>query len=142
MKRIRLIVALLISVILIFTVSNVVFADNLIEENLTEEEDYNSNDIWSDPSLVENNTTGDNSIFTELEDENMTFNTIGNENEVENEEEEEYNNLYTTTNSTTSNSENLADTGIGDSNATTLIIIISAVVAIYSAMKYNDYKNV
>ena len=65
---------------------------------------------------------------------------VGYEHEAE--EDDEYNNLYTTSNSTTSNSENLADTGIGDSSAVALIIVISAVVAIYSARKFNEYKNV
>ena len=57
-------------------------------------------------------------------------------------EDEEYNNLYTTSNSTTADTENLADTGIGDSSVVALIVIVSAVVAIYSARKANEYKNV
>lgn len=127
MKNLKLLSTILLSLMLIFTISSVAFADNEMDS------------IWTDVNVIEDNTTND------LEDENESlFENIEVENETENEveNEEEYNNLYTTSNSTTSNSENLADTGIGDSSAMALILIVSAVVAIYSARKFNEYKNV
>lgn len=130
MKNLKLISTILLSVMLIFTISTAVFAD---DEN---------NDIWSEPTVEENNTT-ENTNNTETEN-NETNENAFNDVEVENTDDNDYNNLYNTTNntSTTSNSENLADTGIGDSSAIALIIIVSAVVAIYSAKKFNEYKNV
>ena len=141
MKNLKLISTILLSLMLVFTISTAVFADNELENE----------DIWSDDDswgTIEDNTTENNvtneleneSLFENIELENETENQV--ENVVEEEEEEEYNNLYTTTNSTTSNSENLADTGIGDSSAMAVILIVSAVVAIYSARKANEYKNV
>ena len=130
MEKLKLISTILLSVMLIFTISTAVFADN------------ETDDIWSDVNIVEDDNTVENTVdntTNETENEAL-FENIEVENEVE--EEEEYNNLYTTSNSTTSDSENLADTGIGDSSAIALIIIVSAVVAIYSARKANEYKNV
>ena len=127
MKNLKLISTILLSAMLIFTISTAVFANNVTE-----------NDLWADVNVVEDNNTVEN-VTNDLENESL-FENIEVENEVE---EEEYNNLYTTKNSTTSNSENLADTGIGDSNGImALIIVVSAVIAIYSAKKFNDYKNV
>ena len=129
MKNLKLISTILLSVMLVFTVSTAVFADN------------ETDDIWSDVNVVEDNTVENTTENTTNETENESlFENIEVENEVE--EDEEYNNLYTTSNSTTSNSENLADTGIGDSSVMALIVILSAVVAIYSARKFNEYKNV
>ena len=130
MKNLKLISTILLSVMLIFTISTAVFADN------------ETDDIWSDVNVVEDNTVENTVENTnnDLENESI-FENIEEENEVE--EEEEYNNLYTTRNSTTTDSENLADTGIGDSNGIiALIVIMSAVIAIYSAKKFNDYKNI
>lgn len=130
MKNLKLISTILLSVMLIFTVSTAVFADN------------ETDDIWSDVNIVEDNNTVENTVentTNEIENEAL-FENIEVENEVE--EDEEYNNLYTTSNSTTSNSENLADTGIEDSSVMALIVIVSAVVAIYSARKFNEYKNI
>lgn len=129
MKNLKLISTILLSIMLIVTISTVVFADN------------ETDDIWTDANVVENNTVENTTENTTDETENESlFENVETENEVE--EENEYNNLYTTNNSTTTNSENLADTGIGDSSTIALIIIISAVVAIYSAKKFNDYKNI
>ena len=131
MKNLKLISTILLSVMLIFTISTAVFADN------------ETDDIWSDVNIVEDNTV-ENTVentTNDLEDQNeILFENLEEENEVE--EENEYNNLYTTSNSTTTDSENLADTGIGDSSFMALIVIISAVVAIYSGRKFNEYKNV
>ena len=130
MKNLKLISTILSSVMLIFAISTAVFADN------------ETDDIWSDVNVVEDNTVENTVENTnnDLENESI-FENIEEENEFE--EEEEYNNLYTTRNSTTTDSENLADTGIGDSNAIiALIVIMSAVIAIYSAKKFNDYKNI
>lgn len=130
MKNLKLISTILLSVMLIFAISTAVFADN------------ETDDIWSDVNVVEDNTVENTVENTnnDLENESI-FENIEEENEVE--EEEEYNNLYTTRNSTTTDSENLADTGIGDSNGIiALIVIMSAVIAIYSAKKFNDYKNI
>lgn len=128
MKYLKLISTILLSIMLIFTISTAVFADN---EEL--------NDIWSDVNVIEDNNTVNNTT-NDLEN---GFANVEVENEVNNTVENEYNNLYTTRNSTTSNSENLADTGIGDSNGVmALIVIVSVVVAIYSAKKMSDYKNV
>lgn len=130
MKNLKLISTILLSVMLIFTISTAVFADN------------ETDDIWSDVNVVEENNTVDNTTentTNETENESL-FENVEVENEVE--EEEEYNNLYTTSNSTTADSENLADTGIADSGVIALIVIVSAIVAIYSARKFNEYKNV
>ena len=130
MKNLKLISTILLSVMLIFSISTAVLADNATENE----------DIWGDASwenaTIEENTTENNT--NDLENESL-FENVETNNEVE---EEEYNNLYTTSNSTTSNSENLADTGIADSSAIALIIILSAVVAVYSGKKFNEYKNV
>lgn len=127
MKKLKLISTILLSVILLFTISTAVFADGENE------------DIWSEPTVEENNTT-ENTNNTET-DENL-FNNVEVDNNTD--DNEEYNNLYNTTNntSTISNSENLADTGIEDSGVIALVIMISVVVAIYSAKKFNEYKNV
>lgn len=129
MKNLKLISTILLSVMLIFTISTAVFADN------------ETDDIWSDVNVVEDNTVENTTENTTNETENESlFENVEVENEVE--EDEEYNNLYTTSNSTTADTENLADTGIGDSSVVALIVIVSAVVAIYSARKANEYKNV
>lgn len=133
MKNLKLISTILLSVMLVFTISTAVFADNETED-----------DIWADVNIVEDNNVVEENIANEVENE-ILFENIEVENEVENEfeEENEYNNLYTTSNSTVSNAENLSDAGIGDSNSIiALIVILSAIVAIYSAKKINDYKNV
>lgn len=130
MKNLKLISTILLSVMLIFTISTAVFADN------------EADDIWSDVNVVEDDNTVENTTG-DLEEENESlFENVEVENEVEEEEDEEYNNLYSTSNSTTADSENLADTGIGDSSVVALIVIVSAVVAIYSARKANEYKNI
>ena len=129
MKNLKLISTILLSVMLIFTISTAVFADN------------ETDDIWSDVNVVEDNTVENTTENATNETENESlFENVEVENEVE--EDEEYNNLYTTSNSTTADTENLADTGIGDSSVVALIVIVSAVVAIYSARKANVYKNV
>jgi len=143
MKELRLVSTFLLSIILIFSISTAVFADNEIANE-------EINDIWSDVSdvNVENSVTNDletdlensESLFEDVEVENEEDNDVWNEGTEENEEEdEEYNNLY---NSTASNSENLAQTGLEDSTGImALIITISAVVAIYSAKRINEYNN-
>ena len=131
MKNLKLISTILLSVMLMFTISTAVFADN------------ETDDIWSDVNVTEENNTVENTTENTVnEAENQIVENVEVENNVIDEEENEYNNLYTTTNSTTANSENLADTGIENTGVFALIIIVSAVVAIYSAKKFNDYKNV
>lgn len=134
MKNLKLISTILLSLMLIFSISSAVFADN--------EED----NLWGTPNIVENNTTSelDSNNSTGLSSENSL---LTNEMNIEDESNNEYNNLYTTTNSTTlnsttTNSNSLANTGIGDSNGIiALIIIVSIIIAIYSAKKFNEYKN-
>lgn len=141
MKNFKIISIVLLSVMLMFTISISVFAA-----------DEMGDDIWSDVNVVEGententeNTEGaENTVEnTNNETENETiFENIDVENEVEEESENEYSNLYNNTNSTTADSENLADTGIADSGMMALIVMVSALVAIYSAKKFNEYKNV
>ena len=137
MKNLKLISTILLSMMLIFTISTAVFA------NETENED-----IWSDVNVESENigTEDENLSLFENEEEN-DFVEIPpveeNEEEPEEPEENEYENLYETRNDTTTDSDNLAHTGIGDSDGImALIIVLSAIVAIYSAKKFNDYKNV
>ena len=137
MKKLKLITTILLSVMLIFTIATAVFADNEFEE-----------DIWSDVETENKGQEGNNPENTE-NTENP--NNAGNEQiapeeniEVENtgDENEEYENLYTSEGSTTTNSENLADTGIADSSIFALIVVLSIIGAIYSAKKFNEYRNI
>ena len=135
MKNLKLISTILLSVIISFVITSSVFAadaDNGTTNSdiFNVESETSNNDIWGTPEGV-NSENVDNtpiSVNTTPIEENES----GNESFVYNEE-----------NDTTSNSENLAYTGIGDSNGIiALIVIISALVAIYSAKKFNDYKNI
>ena len=139
MKNLKLISVIVLSLMLIFSITTAVFA---ADENV---EDDN---FWSEPEVVDNNVTNeDNTAVNETSNEldNSTDNeteNLFNDLEVENTENDTYNNLIET-NSTTTNSNSLAETGIGDSNGIiALIVIISVIVAIYSAKKMNEYKNV
>ena len=137
MKNLKLISMILVSLLLIVALSTAVFADN--EE---------ANDIWSEPTNTETNTTnntdntdtGFNDIT--LNTNNTEVNTYDNSLNVENNEEEEDNNTYSNTNYTTKNTENLAETGLGNSASIIAVIsVLAIVVAIYSAKKINDYNN-
>ena len=133
MKNLKIISTILLSIMLIF-VSTTIFAADANVEN---------DDFWSTPSVEDNNTVDQNTTGTnDLED---PYNNVYEENntvdynDVEDNTEYSYND--TENNSTTSDN-SLAYTGIGDSNGMiALIVIVSAVVAIYSAKKYSDYKN-
>ena len=142
MKNLKLISIMLLSIMFIFTISTAVFADNQLEN----EDIWSDGNTWGNEVPVEGNSSVENTNVNSSANESL-FENVEVENEVENvveedDEENEYNNLYTTKNYTTSNSENLADTGIGDSSVMALIVIVSSVVAIYSARKFNEYKNI
>lgn len=150
MKKFTLFLTILLSVILLFTMATVTYAA-----------DEDNDDFWSEPSLDNGvgetldggNTDENNSSLNEtlgLNDENNTDNDIDtgidDNSEDENSEDDDMNfnnfDIEDNSNSTTSNADNLAETGLEDSNGfIALIIMVSIIVAIYSVKKMNDYNN-
>ena len=144
MKNLKIISTILLSFVLMFSITTSVFAAD-VDNNAAGDDIFSvgngtgeDENIWGTPNVVNNESTIDNNAI----DVNSTI-----ENDIEDDNDD--NDVYPYTyndeenNSTTSNSNSLAYTGIGDSNGMiALIIIISAIVAIYSAKKFNDYKNV
>ncbi|MCI9062999.1 MAG: hypothetical protein HFJ17_00085 [Clostridia bacterium] len=133
MKKLKLISTILLSLMLMFTISTAVFADNEVDDN-----------FWSDnvPVVGEGTT---NSTENDTLNETTTNNTVSNDFEDANEMESEIENIEDnyTENSSTTNSNSLAYTGIGDSNGMiALMLIVSAIIAIYSAKKFSDYRNI
>lgn len=133
MKNLKLISTILLSLMLVFAISTAVFADNEVDDN-----------FWSDnvPVVGDGTNATDDTSNTNTNDVGNTSNDLEDENELESEVDDlEDDNLES--NSTTTNSGNLAYTGIGDSNGIiALIVIVSSIIAIYSAKKFNDYKNI
>ena len=145
MKKFTLFLTILLSGILLFTMATVTYAA-----------DEDNDDFWSEPPLdngvnetLEGNTEENNESLNEtleVNEENNTDNDIDNgisdSNEDENSENDWEFNDEDNSNSTTSNADNLAETGLEDSNGfIALIIMVSIIVAIYSVKKMNDYKN-
>ena len=142
MKNLKIISTILLSLILVFTITTSVFADDATNNAdgsgadlfAVEENNTDGNDVWGSPEVVNNETTNDVTNEATVGTGSLTNDEDTNDSFIYNEEEN---------NETTSNSNSLAYTGIGDSNGMiALIVVISAVVAVYSAKKFNDYKNV
>ena len=155
MKNLKLISTILLTLVLVVTISTSVFAATTEDDNFwTDANSTTENSTFND---ISSNSTVDNSLYgnsvsnsTYNSTYNGTYNSITTSNSISNSSTNEnssytFNNTTTSNssrNSTTTNSTSLASTGIGNFNGIlTLIIVISLIVAIYSAKKFNDYKN-
>ena len=143
MKNLKFVSIILLSLLLVFTFTTFAFAADegtdtntglFSVENETTDNETDDN-VWDEPNVMSNTAeTEENETIVneaETEDENESLYSINNSASYDDE------------NNSTTNSNSLAYTGIGDSNGMiALIVIVSGIVAIYSAKKFNDYKNV
>ena len=134
LKMVKKLFILIMTIGLIIMFSNFVYAEeedpfisltltNSTENNTSSNEGNTSNSLFTNINATNTNTnvtnTNTNTVGT------LTTNNTANN----------------TTNRSVSNTETLAETGLGDSNGiVALIVIICAVSAIYSYKKINDYK--
>ena len=134
LKMVKKLFILIMTIGLIIMFSNFVYAEeedpfisltltNSTENNTSSNEGNTSNSLFTNINATNTNTnvtnTNTNTVGT------LTTNNTANN----------------TTNRSVSNTETLAETGLGDSNGiVALIVIIYAVSAIYSYKKINDYK--
>ena len=128
MKKIKFLLVGLLSLLLIFTISTAVLADNETDDPWTELNNTNVETNTDNNTIIVDDTTN-NTVNEENNEDNDLYNYLDN-------------NEDNTDNSTGTNAENLADTGLNDSKgAISLIIVISAIVATYSAIKMREYNN-
>lgn len=144
MKNVKLVLTILLSFMLLFSITTTVFAADESDDNFWSEptlENVEDINIDTNENISLENSSNDvfgNSVSNENEDENDAYNWDFNDND-DNSDFDDDNDDF---NSTTSNANNLADTGLDNSNGIiALIVVISLIVAIYSVKKMNDYNN-
>ena len=127
MKKIKFISVVLLSLVLMFTISTAVLADN-------------ETDPWATATDVTENVDNNTSNEENSSNENLTLENENNDTEnlydslTDNEENEN--------NTTATDKDNLADTGLSDSTGViALVVVLSSIVAIYSSIKIRDYNN-
>ena len=143
-KMIKKIFVLVISIALVFTFSNLVLAaddDPFLpitqDTNANPESNSNPEPANTNPGSNTNSDSG-NSLLTNTSNTNtnttnnvtLTSNTVNNTS-----------NISSNVNRSVTNTEQLAKTGLTDSNGIiALIVVLCGISAIYSYKKVNDYK--
>ena len=133
-KTIKKLLILVVSIALVFTISNFVYADDddpfLPITASTNNEAANTNTEAENSTNTNNTLMSNGAITTNNTTNNATTNTV--------------NSTVNTTNNvnrSVTNTNQLAKTGLTDSNGIiALIVVLCSISAIYSYKKVNDYK--
>ena len=137
LKMVKSLLILIMSIGIILTFSNFVYADDddpFLELTPTNTE---SNEAANTSNENSTNTDTNNTLFTNT-NSNTGVNSLTTNNTVVN---NTTNNTANNVNRSVTNTETLAKTGISDSKGmVTLIVIICGISAVYSYKKINDYK--
>lgn len=131
----KLIVTIILTIAMVASISNMVFADNETDINALFDTGTNAT------NNTVNNTTNDTNEFENAVEKNVVSRNNTTNNTTNNSTNNTSNTLNTLNNTNRSTTNSLAKTGIGDTNSIlTLIIVVSGIVAVYSYKKLNDYK--
>lgn len=146
-KMLKKLFILVMSIGLVLTFSNLVYAedeDPFFAITATEE---SSNENSNTSSSEQQATNTDTPLFSDIENTNTNntntanTNTVGNSSLTTNDISNNTNTYNNVVNRNVTNTDTLAKTGLSDSKGMiTLIVVLCGISAIYSYKKINDYK--
>ncbi len=147
-KMLKKLFILVMSIGLVLTFSNLVYAedeDPFFAITATEEaSNQDSNTATGEEQAT--NTDTNTSLFTDTDNTNTAntntnTNTVGNSSLTTNDISNNTNTYNSVVNRNVTNTDTLAKTGLSDSKGmVTLIVVLCGISAIYSYKKINDYK--
>ena len=146
-KMLKKLFILVMSIGLVLTFSNLVYAedeDPFFAITATEESSNQDSNTASNEQQATNTNT-DTSLFTDIDNTNSNNTNTANTNSIGNSSITTNDTLNNTNNNvvnrSVTNTDTLAKTGLSDSKGmVTLIVVLCGISAIYSYKKVNDYK--